>query len=70
MKPFTYSYMILSDYCMDQAMPDLPVAAREHLLFHHFLTGLPVDISKQLCLMGDTKYLGTSVTVDNTQELA
>ena len=31
-----------------QAMPDIALAAKEHLLLDQFLTGLPYEISKQL----------------------
>ena len=61
---------------LDQAMPDLPAAAREQLLLHQFLTGLPIGISKQLCSTGETKCLETTVerarllmTLENDHEL-
>ena len=61
---------------LDQAMPDLPAAAREQLLLHQFLTELPAGISKQLRSTGDTKCLDTTVerarllmTLENDHEL-
>ena len=39
---------------LTQAMPDIAVAAKEQLLFHQFLTGLPYEISKQLRANGVT----------------
>ena len=46
---------------LDQAMQGLPNEAREQLLLHQFLAGLPFAISKQLCSLGDTKALDTTV---------
>ena len=37
---------------LSQAMPDISDAAREQLLLHQFLSGLPQDISKQLRATG------------------
>ena len=42
-------------------MPDLPNEAREQLLLHQFLAGLPSAVSKQLCSSGDTRALDTTV---------
>ena len=42
---------------LDRAMPDLPNEAREQLLLHQLLAGLPSSISKQLRSTGDTKQL-------------
>ena len=46
---------------LDQAMPGLPNKAREQLLLHQFLAGLPSTLSKQLCSSGDTKALDATV---------
>ena len=46
---------------LDQAMPDLPQDAREQLLLHQFLSGLPTAISKQLRSTGETQRLDTTV---------
>ena len=46
---------------LHQAMPGLRNEAREQLLLHQFLTGLPFAISKQLRSSGDTKALDTTV---------
>ena len=52
---------------LDQAMPGLTNKAREQLLLHQFLTGLPSAISKQLCSLGDKK--APDMTVERTQLL-
>ena len=39
---------------LNQAMPDLAAPAKEQLLLHQFLAGLPEDISKQLRTTGIT----------------
>ena len=44
-----------------QAILDLQVEAKEQLLPHQFLTGLPPAISKQLCSTGETKQLEATV---------
>ena len=41
----------------DQAMPGKDAAAREQLLLHQFLGGLPASISKQIRAAGETKEL-------------
>ena len=46
---------------LDQAMPDLPRDAREQLILHQFLSGLPTTISKQLRSTGETQRLETTV---------
>ena len=46
---------------LNQTMPDLAVPAKEQLLLHQFLAGLPEDISKQLCTTGVTNTLGDAV---------
>ena len=46
---------------LDQAMLDLPNEAREQLLLHRFLAGLPSAISKQICSAGDTRALDMTV---------
>ena len=46
---------------LDQAMPDLPQDAREQLLLHQFLSGLPTAISKQLRSTGENKRLEPTV---------
>ena len=46
---------------LDQAMPGLPNKAREQLLLHQFLAGLPSAISKQLHSSGDTRALDATV---------
>lgn len=42
-------------------MPDLAVPAKEQLLLHQFLVGLPEDISKQLQATGVTNTLSEAV---------
>jgi len=42
---------------LDQAMPELAAEAKQQLLVHQFLTGLPVTVSQQLRATGDTKRL-------------
>lgn len=46
---------------LDQAMPDLPNEAREQLLLHQFLAGLPSAVSKLLCSLGHTRALDTTM---------
>ena len=46
---------------LNQAMPDLAAAAKEQLLLHQFLEGLPQDISKQLRATGVTNTLSEAV---------
>ena len=40
---------------LEQAMPDLDAGAREQLLLHQFLAGIPSSVGKQLRTTGDTK---------------
>ena len=42
---------------LDQAMPGLAAEAKQQLLVHQFLAGLPVSVSQQLRATGDTKTL-------------
>ena len=42
---------------LDQAMPVLAAEAKQQLLVHQFLAGLPVSVSRQLRATGDTKVL-------------
>ena len=42
---------------LDQAMPVLAAEAKQQLLVHQFLAGLPVSVSQQLRATGDTKVL-------------
>ena len=42
---------------LDQAMPGLAAKAKQQLLVHQFLAGLPVSVSQQLRATGDTKVL-------------
>ena len=42
-------------------MPDVTGAAREQLLLHQFLAGLPVSISKQLWTAGDVTRVETAL---------
>lgn len=46
---------------LNQAMPDLASSAKEQLLLHQFLVGLPGDISKQLRATGVTNTLSETV---------
>ena len=46
---------------LQQAMPDLQADAKEQLLLHQFLTGLPPAVSKQLRSTGETKQLEATV---------
>ena len=46
---------------LEQAMPDLDADAREQLLLHQFLAGIPAPVGKQLCTTGDTKKLEETV---------
>ena len=45
---------------LHHAMPDVTGAAREQLLLHQFLAGLPVSISKQLRAAGDVTRVETA----------
>ena len=42
---------------MDQAMPDADAQTRKQLLIHQFLTGIPVEMSKQLRAAGEIEDL-------------
>ena len=42
---------------LDQAMHGLAAKAKQQLLLHQFLAGLPVSVSQQLRATGDTKVL-------------
>ena len=44
-----------------QAMPDIDTNARDQLLLHQFLTGLPLAVSKQLRASHDAKSLDKAV---------
>ena len=44
-----------------QAMPGIADAARDQLLVHQFLSGLPQEVSKQLRAMGATNSLKMAV---------
>ena len=44
---------------LDQAMPKLDAGAKEQLIIHQFIAGLPGTISKQLQAAGDTTNLHT-----------
>ena len=46
---------------LDQAMPKLEKNAREQLLLHQFLGGLPETISRQLRATGEVKTLDTAI---------
>ena len=46
---------------LDRAMPKLEKKARDQLLLHQFLDGLPVSVSTQLRATGDTKVLQDTV---------
>ena len=46
---------------INQAMPDISAAAKEQLLFHQFLSGLPQEVSKQLRVTGATTTLTGAV---------
>lgn len=46
---------------LEQAMPDVDAAARDQLLLHQFLAGLPAAISRQLRATGETKELDKAV---------
>ena len=49
---------------LNQAMPDIPAAAKEQLLLHQFLSGLPQEASKQL------RATGTATTLTDAVERA
>jgi len=38
---------------MDQAMPEADAAMLKQLLIHEFITGIPVEVSKQLRAVGE-----------------
>ena len=42
---------------LDQAMPELTVEAKQQLLVHQFLNGLPLSVSQQIRATGETKSL-------------
>ena len=42
---------------LDQAMPGAEAATRKQLLIHQFLTGIPIDVSKQLRAAGEMEDL-------------
>lgn len=46
---------------LDQAMPGMDATARQQLLLHQFLGGLPVSVSKQIRAAGDVKDLDKAV---------
>lgn len=46
---------------LEQAMPDLTADAREKLVLHQFLTGLPGVVSRQLRATGEAKTLSAAV---------
>ena len=46
---------------LDLAMPDLDAAARDRLLLHQFLGGIPTAVSRQLRATGETKTLAVAV---------
>ena len=46
---------------LQQAMPDVGGAARDQLLLHQFLAGLPVQICKQLWEAGDVTSMETAL---------
>ena len=46
---------------LGQAMPDISTDAKEQLLLHQFLTGLPQEVSKQLRATGATSTLAGTV---------
>ena len=43
---------------LHQAMPEADAATRKQLLIHQFLTGIPVEVSKQLRAAGEIDDLG------------
>ena len=47
---------------IDQAIPDMVKEAKECLLLHQFLMGLPGPITRQLRASGDIKTLDAAVT--------
>ena len=42
---------------LDQAIPEIDAATRKQLLLHQFLTGIPVEVSKQLRAVGEIEDL-------------
>ena len=46
---------------LEQAMPRLDNTARDQLLLHQFLTGLPVSLSQQLRATGEARDLNSSI---------
>ena len=53
---------------LEQAMPGLDAEAKEPLLLHQFVAGLPPAISKQLRAAGDTTDLQSTVRARETVE--
>lgn len=47
---------------LEQAMPELDAPAREQLLLHQFLAGIPDPVSRQLRATGEIKTLDAAVT--------
>ena len=47
---------------LEQAMPELNAPAREQLLLHQFLAGIPDSVSRQLRATGEIKTLDAAVT--------
>ena len=52
---------LFCDYPETKAMPDVGGAARNQLLLHQFLAGLPVQICKQLRAAGDVTSMETAL---------
>ena len=46
---------------LEQAMPDLDASAREQLLLHQFMAGIPAAVGRQLRTTGDTNKLDATV---------
>ena len=46
---------------LDQAMPGLDKPARDQLLLHQFLVGVPETVSRQLRATGETTNLDTTI---------
>ena len=46
---------------LEQAMPRLDNTARDQLLLHQFLAGLPVSVSQQLRATGEARNLNSSI---------
>ena len=47
---------------LDQAMPEVEKNARDQLLLHQFLAGIPNAVSRQLRATGEIKMLDAAVT--------